>query len=224
MGILDFVFPKTCLDCGKEGKYLCPNCIAKVPLAGSICPYCKHPSIDGVTHVNCRKKFGIDGLISIWEYEGVVRKGILSLKYKYATEIGNELSGHLIDSLRAKVMPAVQYLTPIPVYWYRQNTRGFNQSLEVGRKVAELMNWKFIPDLLVKNKPTVSQVELSGEKRRKNLTGVFVVNTIFRSTLSDFRSVVIFDDVFTTGSTMTEAAKVLKRGGVEKVWGLTIAR
>ena len=223
MGILDFVFPKSCFGCGREGRYLCLNCIAKCLPVKPICPYCKHLSIDGATHINCVKKLGIDGLTSVWEYEGVIRKAILSLKYKYATEIGNEISDYLIDSLRVKTLPSVQCLTPIPIYWYRQNTRGFNQSLEIGKRVADSMNLRFIPDLLIKNKSTVSQIELSGEKRRKNLQGSFSLYP-HNSSFTTPNSVFLFDDVFTTGSTMMEAAKVLKRSGVEKVWGLTIAR
>jgi predicted amidophosphoribosyltransferase len=84
------------------------------------------------------------------------------------------------------------------------------------------MGWKFIPDLLIKNKSTASQVELKGDDRRQNLHGVFSLNPSY--ILSTIPNILLFDDVFTTGSTLREAAKVLKRAGVEKVWGLTIAR
>jgi competence protein ComFC len=220
MGMIDLFFPRVCLECGAEGRYICEKCIVKVIAAQPICPYCKHPSIDGATHVNCTRKLGIDGLTSVWDYEGVVRKAILALKYKYATEIGEELSDHFVNSLKKKVIPSVQCLIPIPIFWYRQNTRGFNQSHIIGRKVAEGIGWKFIPDFLVKSKSTISQVELSGERRRKNLRGVFAINRGFEVPGSVF----LFDDVFTTGSTILEAAKVLKRRGVGKVWGLTMAR
>lgn len=224
MSILDLVFPKNCLGCGKEGGYLCTKCVAKVPNAAAICPYCKHPSIDGATHINCGRKLGLDGLTSIWEYKGIVRKAILSLKYKYATGVGREISDYIIYSLGKLVLPDAQYLIPVPIYWYRQNTRGFNQSIEIGRNITESLRLEFVPDLLIKSKPTVSQVELSGEARRKNLKGVFTLNTIHKSLIQNLDSVFLFDDVFTTGSTMFEAAKVLKRSGIKKVWGLTIAR
>jgi ComF family protein len=223
MGIIDLVFPKICLGCGREGKYLCRVCIDEVPRAQAICPYCKHPSIDGATHVNCVKKYGLDGLTSVWQYEGAVRKAILALKYKYATEIGREISEYAINSLSGLVLPPVHNLTPVPIYWLRQNTRGFNQSIEVGGNIAEKMRLNFIPDLLIKKVPTIPQAGLSGKARRKNLRGSFALgpqNSLF--TVPD--SVFLFDDVFTTGSTMFEAAKVLKRRGVKKVWGLTIAR
>ena len=220
MELLDFIFPKTCIGCGREGAYLCPICVDKVPRARAICPYCKHPSIDGATHANCAKKYGLDGLTSVWEYEGVIRKAILALKYKYATEIGTEISEYLISSLSGLVLPPVHNLAPIPIYWLKENTRGFNQSIELGGKLAEKMRLIFIPDLLIKKIQTQPQAGLTGEERRKNLRGVFKLNPIHK--IPD--SVFLFDDVFTTGSTLFEAAKVLKRGGVKKVWGITIAR
>lgn len=224
MGILDFVFPKTCITCGKAGRYICLGCINKTSPSQPVCPYCKYPSIDGTTHANCSKKLGIDGLVSIWKYEGVVKKAILSLKYKYATKMGDELADYLISSLKAKTLPGVYYLCPIPIHWYRQNTRGFNQSVEVGKVVSLAMGWNFIPDLLIKKQATTPQAELDREKRMKNLRGVFMVNPIYKSLFPNLKSVMIFDDVFTTGSTILEATKVLKMAGVEKVWGLTIAR
>lgn len=223
------IFPKICLGCSREGKYLCGVCIDKAPRAKAICPYCKHPSIDGVTHVNCAKKYGLDGLISIWEYEGIIRKAILTLKYKYATEIGKELSKCFLDVLKNDnslfMLPSSSILVPIPLYWHKENVRGFNQSVVLSGNIAENLRLIFMPDLLIKKVSTVSQAGLSKEKRQKNLQGAFTVNPDYSSTdLFNYSTIVIFDDVFTTGSTMFEAAKVLKRGGIKKVWGLTIAR
>lgn len=221
MDLLNLIFPKTCLGCGKEGKYICSDCLAKVRLARPICPYCEKASIDGFTHIKCARKLGLDGLTAVWEYEGVARKAILSLKYKYSTEVGRELTNLFIQELLTRRNPInVGVLVPVPLYWYRENTRGFNQSIEVGKVVSAQMGWKFTPDLLVRKKSTIPQVELSGEKRRQNLKGVFALDSRFP--LPD--SAIVFDDVFTTGSTLREAAKVLKRVGVKKVWGLTIAR
>ena len=221
------VFPKTCLGCGKEGRYLCAACLAKSKPAKPICPYCEKASIDGLTHSKCTKKFGLDGLAAVWEYEGIIRTAILALKYKYATLIGQELSEHFIVALKSPhsklLIPDSAALVPIPLYWHRENVRGFNQSAEVGKCVAEAMSWNFIPELLVKKRQTVPQAELKGDERRSNLRDVFTFNPNY--TLASKRyTLVLFDDVFTTGSTLMETAKVLKHAGAEKVWGLTIAR
>lgn len=220
MGLLDLVFPKTCLGCGKAGKYICQECISSTSFAQPVCPYCKHSSIDGSTHSLCQREFGLDGLSTIWMYEGVLRKAILALKYKYATEIGKEISEYASSSLTVKSLPRVYNLTPIPIYWHKQNTRGFNQSIEVGGNIAENLRLNFIPDLLIKTVSTKPQAGLSGRERITNINKTFILNSKHKAP----DSVLIFDDVFTTGSTLFEAAKVLKRGGVKKVWGLTIAR
>lgn len=225
MGILDLVFPKLCLECGKEGAYICAGCLAKVRYAKPICPYCEKASIDGVTHIKCARKLGLNGLTSIWEYEGVVRKAILTLKYKYSTKVGLELSDIFAGRIHNSrfLIPNSAVLVPIPLYWHRENTRGFNQSVEIGKVIANVLNLKFEPDMLIRKKQTTPQVELSGDARRQNLRGVFSLNPNY-SLLAINYSVILFDDVFTTGSTLREAAKVLKRAGVAKVWGLTIAR
>ncbi len=222
MDILNLIFPKTCLGCGKESQYICENCLSKVRVLKPACPYCEKASIDGFTHAKCRKKYGLDGLISIWKYEGVIKKAILALKFKYSTEVGKELNGRIVDWLirNKDLVPSAQCLVPVPLYWLRENVRGFNQSIEVGKLISAEMGWKFVPNLLIKNKSTTSQVELSVEERKKNLKGVFSLDS--RLNIPD--SIILFDDVFTTGSTLHEAAKVLKHAGAKKVWGLTIAR
>lgn len=226
MGILDLVFPKKCLNCGKEGKYICENCLSKVPKLKPVCPYCEKPSIDGMTHTKCRRVYGLDGLVSVWDYEGVVRKAILALKYRYATEIASELSGRLVAELKDRysyLLVPDSVLAPIPLHWYRGNFRGFNQSEVIGKEVAKNLGWKFVPDLLVRKKSTIPQSTLEKEKRSSNVRGAFALSS-HNSYFLIPNSIILFDDVFTTGSTLKEAARVLKRKGAEEVWGLTIAR
>lgn len=228
MSILDLVFPKTCLGCSSDGKYLCSDCVKKAIPAKPLCPYCMRPSIDGATHAKCQKKYSLDGLISIWKYQGAIRKAVLSLKYKYSTEVGRELTDCFTNVLKIhnslSTIPNSSILVPVPLHWHKENVRGFNQSIEVGKSVSLVMGWRFAPDLLVKKQSTVSQTELGGEARRQNLKNVFSVNPAYKPTLLNLKSVIIFDDVVTTGSTLREVAEVLKKAGVIKVWGLTIAR
>lgn len=226
MGFLDLIFPKVCLSCNKAGQYICQNCLDKVQVLRAVCPYCEKPSIDGFTHTKCKRVFGLDGLTSIYRYEGVIKKAISSLKYKYATEIVQELCGYYVpelDKLAIKnTLKSDFCLIPIPIYWHRQNVRGFNQSEEIGKIIVNKMEWRFETTLLVRIKSVKPQAGLPVEERRKNLCGVFSVSS--NILISQYPSIILFDDVFTTGSTLHEAAKVLKRAGVEKVWGMTIAR
>lgn len=225
MSILDFIFPKKCLGCGREGNYLCFKCLSEQTSIKQICPGCYKPSIDGLTHVRCKRKLSLDGLTSTWEYEGVVRKAILTMKYKYAFDIAGEFAKAAAGRLRNEPVFSKngKLLVPIPAHQLRKNWRGFNQSEEIGKLLAKNMGWQFIPDLLIKRKPTVSQTELKGKERRKNLKGVFTLNSNYSLVPSAY-SLVLFDDVLTTGSTLKEACKVLKRSGFYSVWGLTLAR
>ncbi len=221
MAILDLIFPKTCLGCGKSETYICRNCLKKVQILVSSCPYCERPSLYGFTHKGCRRPQGLDGLVSVWKYQGIIKKAVLSLKYKYSTEVGKELTEIYIEELskRPKIIKE-ETLVPVPIHRHRENVRGFNQAELVGKVVAKKMGWNYIPDLLIKKSPTKSQVELSIRERRRNLKGVFVFNLKHQVPAS----IILFDDVFTTGSTLKESAKVLKSAGVKKVWGLTLAR
>ncbi|HTK03683.1 MAG TPA: ComF family protein [Alphaproteobacteria bacterium] len=202
MNFLDFFFPKNCLECKKEGKYICELCLAKVS-----------------------KKGWSGNTYSIFRYEGVIRKAIIALKYKFSFEIAKELAEVCVKNLNLNLTTNYYSLIPVPLHYLRQNMRGFNQSEEVGKLIAKSMNWKFVPELLIKTKKTHQQVGLAREERLKNLENVFSVNPRYSSTdLFNYSSVILFDDVFTTGSTIKEAEKVLKEAGVREVWGLTIAR
>jgi predicted amidophosphoribosyltransferase len=83
------------------------------------------------------------------------------------------------------------------------------------------MNWKIVTNLLLRKKWTAHQVGLKGKERRENIRNVFALNSICNIQNTIY---ILFDDVYTTGSTLKEAVKVLKRAGVQNVWGLTVAR
>ncbi len=224
MKFLDILFPKKCLNCGLGDKYICEKCIAKVSILNQICPYCEKSSIDGFTHVVCRKKFRLEGVFSLWRYEGVIRTAILNLKYKFATQIACELSYLMVS--RLKKFPFFSekiILVPVPIYWLRENFRGFNQSQLIGKIVSKNLNWIFYSDILFRQKLRQPQTNLDKDERRENIKGVFLINKKYQEFIKD-KKVVLFDDVYTTGSTLKEASKILKKGGAKVVFGLTIAR
>ncbi len=228
MELLNFIFPKNCLECQKSGAYVCHSCVTRVSKPKPTCSECNKPSIDGFTHTKCQKKYGINGLISLWKYEGIIRKAVLALKYKYAIEIIAELQKYMVAEINSnEILKANDYcLVPIPLHWYKENFRGFNQSGELGKKLAISLKWKYVPDLLVRKKFTAPQATLKKEKRLKNIKDVFEINKKYHDFLTNHGSlpILVFDDVYTTGSTLNEAVKVLKHTGAINVWGLTVAR
>ena len=201
MAILDLFFPKKCLECNISGKYICSSCLKKVKKNG----------------------WNSDWVYSVWRYQKVIRKAILALKYKYSTDIAEELATHIARVLkRENITLDEACLVPIPLYWYRKNFRGFNQSEEVGKLVVRKMNWEFVPDLLTRTKSTTPQAQLTGSARRENLRGVFSLNPSI--SVSKYPGIILFDDVLTTGSTLLEASKVLRGSGAKRILCLTIAK
>jgi competence protein ComFC len=225
MDILDLIFPKVCLECKKQGKYICSTCLYKLPPVKQICSMCQRPSIDGFTHPKCLKPQSLNGLLSIWPYKGVIRRAIISLKYKFVKEVSGELSDLSVLELKRSFLfqKTKDILTTVPLFWTRKNLRGYNQVDELGKSLAKSFSLSFYPDLLIRKKLKDPQVILSKKDRVRNVQGVFALNPLYKQTTKD-ASVTIVDDVFTTGSTLKEMSKVLKRNGVKEVWGLTIAR
>jgi ComF family protein len=208
MGVLDILFPKICFGCGKEGIYLCPDCLKKEEIVEGYLP--KSVPI-------------LNGLTSLYRYRGGVRKAILALKYKFAADIAKELGLHAAQAVKSeKTFPeGRKILIPIPIFKTRENWRGFNQTEEIGKALATTLGWGFRTDLLVKLKSTAPQTGLSGKRRIENLRSSFGVKP---RTILGYSQVVLFDDVWTTGSTLNEAARVLQEAGAKQVWGLTLAK
>ena len=224
MNILDLLFPSKCLGCKKPGNYICLKCIKKISSPEPICPLCKKHSQSGKTHKSCKKKGNLEGLISVWRYQGVIKRAILKLKYSFVTKISDELIS--ISTLRLKEnrieIPQKAILIPIPLSQKRKNWRGFNQSEILGRKLAEKLKLRFVSDLLIRRKETQPQSGLSKEQREKNISNVFIVNSRYKR--KSKQPIYIFDDVWTTGSTIKEAAKTLKEKGFNNLWSLTLAK
>jgi len=204
MNIIDLIFPKRCLSCRKPGRYICSLCIAGVPRSG----------------------WNREKVYSLWKYKGVLRKAIISFKYKHATEVAEELIPYILDELdkRKIVFNKKSILIPIPLYWYKQHSRGFNQSEVIGKAMAEHFSCKYLPRLLIRKIHAKAQVELNNTERKENIKGVFEFNNGYNHKIDTNSSLIIVDDVRTTGSTIKEAAKVLKDQGFKDIRGLTIAR
>jgi ComF family protein len=158
-----------------------------------------------------------------------MREAIKKLKFRFLKDMEEELKLLINSGLERKLVqpntrlfrkflrlkPRVQSL---PLFWYRENWRGFNQAEVIGKIVAKKLKLK-PTDCLERVKLTEPQSQLDREKRLANVTGIFRVKPQRLP-----RAVLLVDDVWTTGATLSEAAKALKKRGVKQVWGLTLAR
>ena len=109
---------------------------------------------------------------------------------------------------------------PVPLYWWRANDRGFNQSSLIGQSLSKKLGLDYC-DGLKRIRYTKSQVKLKGKQRRANISGAFEIT---ENCELKTKNCLLIDDVWTTGSTMRECCYVLKRAGAKKVWALTLAR
>ncbi len=227
MNILDLLFPKRCVGCGKVGKYFCVRCQLKIQTIDqneTICPVCEKGAIDGITHPHCKTRYSLDGLTSFFHYKGPVQKAVKSIKYRYASDLASEFIDLIPFSMMdSRLRGNDTIIVPVPLHPSRLRYRGFNQAEVLGTLIAQRFSIPMQSDILKRVRETKSQVEVMGrEKRLKNMEGAFVMN----NSKFDIRtsSIFLFDDVFTTGATLRSAAKVLKRAGALFVWGITMAR
>jgi ComF family protein len=218
MNFLDFFFPKKCGVCEKEGKRLCRDCLGKLKLTEQKCPMCCQRSLGGVTHKRCETSLGLDGLKALWSYRQIeVRKLIKAVKYKFSQEIVGEIF-KLVQIKRQEV----NLIVPLPLNRQRENWRGFNQASTIAKELGR--QWGIeVTDLLIRVKNTKPLAEIKNSKLRKAvIKGAFMINPKLNIQISKMR-ILLVDDVFTSGATMREATKILKRAGANRVWGWTLA-
>jgi len=211
--ILDILFPRFCLGCGREGLYICKDC---------------EIFLSEVEPSTCEVNATTSQVTSVWEYEGLMEKLIYKIKFDGCYDIIDELVEKALEKIDLK-LPEDTVITFVPMRKKWQRKRGFNQSELIARKLGQLLDLVEQP-LLEKVRDNRSQVGLGPEERKENVKGVF------RSLLtSDFNklllksevnkvNVLLVDDVYTTGATMNECMKVLKKAGVKNIWGFTLAR
>jgi len=90
--ILNLLFPRRCVSCGRVGKYICPRCASRIRYVNTqVCPVCERQAIGGATHPRCHTKYSLDGLTSFFVYDGPIKKAIKLLKYKFVTDLAQQL-------------------------------------------------------------------------------------------------------------------------------------
>ncbi len=227
MFLKDFLFPKLCLGCNALGSYICINCQQKLEFVEKdSCVYCGRNSYMGFTHPGCKKKNGIDGMISFYHYNLLMQKIIKHIKYRLATDVFKEFCQIIEPKIQKKMLFYKQLsvnglLQPIPLYSTKQKSRGFNQALLIGKFFNTTLKIPII-DYFERVKNTIPQAQLEQKKERyKNIRGAFKKK--YKTNIKD-RTIIVIDDVTTSGFTIQEFAKTIKREGVDKVFIITLAK
>ena len=151
-----------------------------------------------------------------------MRELVHSLKYRRNREIASLFADMMVAHLGVMHMALPQdgVLVPIPLHKTRERIRGFNQSLLIAQALGERIGMAVQCDVLRKIKKTIPQMELRREERIKNLANTFAVADALSVR---GKTIVLVDDIKTTGSTLEEAARVLKEAGAKRIWAITVA-
>ena len=220
----DYFFPKNCLNCHTEGVWLCDSCKDSLFfITGGFCPFCG--KLSGLFCVcgKCQNHTGIEKVFSLLRYnDPLARKIIKNLKYRYIRGIADELEP-LIRKFFYKYKNLAEtredaVIVPVPLGWYKRAERGFNQAEDLARVIGKILNIKVENNLIVKCGRTKNQANISRHERMSNLDGAF------KAKGSAPKNIILVDDVFTTGATVKEIARVLRSAGAKNIQVITLAR
>ena len=219
------VLPQDCALCGgsSHSDLLCTPCnrsLEALPLAH--CPRCAMPSAPGQECGRCLKRMPhYDRTHAALRYQYPADRVILALKYRAKLPVAAYLARRLADSLRPGMRhhAAIDVVIPMPLHHARLAMRGYNQSVEIGRRVARELALPFACRTALCLRDTPPQANLPLKQRRANVRGAFSCSPALAG-----MSIAVVDDVMTSGATLDELAGVLKRAGAVRVENWVVAR
>lgn len=221
--LVDMLFPPVCLHCHKriadQKMWLCGACHEKLSfIPEQHCPKCGYPT-EQEECFNCAENhYSFKQAVSVFLFQDSARTLVHELKYTGLTDIADWFANQMYKNLLAdKDLQDIDYVTAVPLHRVRRRERGFNQSDLIAKALASRMNSKFTDQALRRKTYTKSQTILNSTSRRQNLKGAFSVGRLNPSGLS----FLLIDDVFTTGTTVNEATKVLLKAGAKQVFVMT---
>ena len=232
-GILDLLYPPRCEACGRlRREAICAECWAGIArIERPVCEVCGEPFDPRAKAAprcqRCRRGGyrAVSVARSAAYYEGPLVEAVRRFKYHCQMVLWRPLGRLMVETLErgagGDLDPAtIDVVCPVPLHESRLRERGFNQSELLGEVVAEAIG-KPLQSLLDRTRPTLPQVELPAQSRAANVRHAFAprLNEVIRG-----ERVLLIDDLFTTGATLAECARVLRRTGAEEVRVLTLAR
>ncbi|HET9920687.1 MAG TPA: ComF family protein [Ktedonobacteraceae bacterium] len=222
---LDLLFPPRCAGCQKTGSVLCPACLTAIPLLAA--PFCQHCGSPSAANGACRScqyhPPRLHGLRAASLFQGQLRFYIHQLKYEGKTRLAEPL-GFLMAQAYRRYGFQVDAIVPVPLHPERQRQRGYNHAALLAEVCALQVGVPLYSDMLQRSLATPAQVGSTASQRYQNVAGAFLCAPAFATGALTGRSILILDDVCTTGATLEACAAPLYAAGATAVWGLVLAR
>ena len=231
LAAVDVVLPPSCLLCGAsvgDSGALCPDCWNRVSFIGRPCcarcglPFDIEAAPDAVCGDCARTPPAYDRARAAFRYEGAGRELILAFKMADRSWVAPRLAAWL-HRAAAPLLPDADLVVPVPLHRWRLLARRFNQAAVLAGLMAREAEALAAPDLLVRTRRTPPQTRLSRPARQRNVRGAFAVRPS-RAHLVAGRSVLLVDDVLTTGATVSACARALRKAGAVRIDVATLAR
>jgi ComF family protein len=209
-------FPSICLNCGKKTikNHLCPSCEKQIKILNSPLCYTQLKISNG----NYKK---IITVLSSCNYKNPIKNLIYSFKYKHCDYLANFLSRFMVKQLKITKFKSQDYdfIVPVPLHPYKMKIRGYNQAELLAKQVAKYFQLPLKNDIIHSKYTRNSQTKLSSKKRQENVKGKFIVKENFTN-----KNILLIDDVFTTGATVSTCCQSLGEKGINKIFVLTLAK
>ena len=211
--VLNFIFPPTCGFCDKMGEgYLCQECKQKIANSNIY--------FNQLDFYQNEDTF-IDEHFYLFSYEEPIRRKILQYKFEDKAYLANTIYEFFMNNEKLYgFLKKYDIIIPIPISLSRKRERGYNQSELLARKVSKMAGISIEMQVLKKAKNNQPQSSLNKEQRRENVKNVYKVQNELKI---QNKKILLLDDIYTTGSTANECARVLKVAGSQTVGILTIA-
>lgn len=228
--ILEYIYPRNikCIICScpihKENSYsLCRECFNKINFIKNGCIKCGKPLTDFYKKENCPncidEKYNFKKALSCVEYDDNIHKLIYSFKYGRKTHLSYPIAQIMKDKLQYEYIE-FDYITFVPLHKNRERKRGFNQSSLISKNLGKFID-KEVLDIIHRNKDTKYLSKLSKKDRKIELKDIFTIKGKVNKIIK--KNILLVDDIFTSGSTSNEIAKVLIEAGADNVYIICFA-
>jgi ComF family protein len=230
--LLDIVYPVRCPICGEivvpKERMICEGCKDKlVYITEPRCKRCSKPIEEEEREYCCdceRKAFHYEMGYALWVYNEAMQQSIAAFKYHSRKEYRNFYIHELLR-LYSKALSklSLDAIIPVPIHRSKYLERGYNQAELLAKGIGKALGRPVYSDLLLRNKKTLPQKQLSDIERLRNLSEAFEIGTKRLNTdMSSIKKVLLVDDIYTTGSTIEACSALLKSHGIEEVYFIVL--